>query len=245
MKKYTAGLWCAKLSLARVAAAIWCLCMLPACNRSPDYYYPLSSGKYWRYVMTYHTMDGHFKGVYAVENLGHKKETSNVIYVRRLLDGSSTFLQIDDTGIRLSGQEKTTDRHTTRADLDRYILQFPLVVGKEWQDTTLARALIKTGPPQKTEFHINAQVPVTARIESLTETVAVPAGSFKDCLRVTRKGNIFTNAGNYVGLTIVNIDEIDWYAPGVGLIKSVRKEYTTSKALDQGEITLELEAYRR
>ena len=35
-----------------------------------------------------------------------------------------------------------------------------------------------------------------------------------------------------------------WYAPGVGLVKSVRRESTTSQALDKGEITLELEAYR-
>jgi hypothetical protein len=234
-----------KLSLAGAAVAIACLCLLTGCSRAPDYYYPLAGGKYWRYVMTYHTMDGNFKGIYAVENLGRKKEDVHNIYVRRLLDGSSNFLQVNDQGIRLAGRAGTGDGQTTRADPNHYIFHFPLAVGKEWQDTTVSRALIKTGPPQKTEFHINAQVPVTVKIESLTDAVSVPAGTFADCMRITLKGDTFADAGNYVGLTIVKINETDWYAPGVGLIKSIRQESTTSKALDRGEIVLELESYRR
>jgi hypothetical protein len=240
MKAYTGNLSYMKLSLAGAAVAIGCL--FAGCSRAPDSYYPLAAGKYWRYGMTYHTMDGNFKGIYAVENLGRKKENDHEIHVRRLLDGSSDFLRIDDQGIHLTGREKTDGE---RVDLDHQIFQFPLVVGKEWQDTTISRALIKTGPPQKTEFHISAEVPVTARIESMTDVVSIPAGTFVACMRISLKGNAFTDAGNYVGLTIVNIEETDWYAPGVGLVKSIRKESTPSKALDRGEIILELESYRR
>ena len=245
MKAYTANRSRMKLSLAGGAVAIAWLCLLTGCSRAPDNYYPLSGGKYWRYVMSYHTMDGNFKGIYAVETLGLKKEDGHEIHVRRLLDGSIDFLRIDDQGIRLVGREKNDSTNTRRVDLDHPVFQFPLEVGKEWQDTTISRALIKTGPPQKTEFHISAQVPVTARIESMTDAVSVPAGTFVECMRILLKGNEFTNAGNYVGLTIVNIEETDWYAPGVGLVKSIRKESTPSKALDRGEITLELESYRR
>lgn len=234
-----------KLSVAHTIIAIGYLCLLSGCGQTSDHYFPLAEGKYWRYVMTYHTMDGNYKGIYAVENLGRKNEDDQDLHVRRLLDGSSDFLRIDDQGIRLMSREKTDGRHTSRVDLDHPIFQFPLVVGKEWQDTTIARALIKTGPPQKTEFHISAQVPVTARIESMTDEVSVPAGTFVECMRISLQGNEFINAGNYVGLTIVNIEETDWYAPGVGLVKSVRKESTASKALDRGEIILELESYRR
>ena len=216
--------------------------MLTGCRSAPDNYFPLAGGKYWRYVMTYHTMDGNFKGIYAVENLGRKDEDDHAVYVRRLLDGSSDYLRIDDGGIRLTARE-TSDGG--RVDLDHDIFRFPLVVDKKWQDTTSTRALVKTGPPQKTEFHISARIPVTARIESMTDAVSVPAGNFDKCMRIMLKGSEFINAGNYVGLTIVNINEIDWYAPGVGLVKSVRKESTASKALDRGEIIFELESYRR
>ena len=70
------------------------------------------------------------------------------------------------------------------------------------------------------------------------------AGRFENCMRVEISGNAFTDAGNYVGITIVRLSETNWYAPGVGLVKSVHKESTKHKALDKGEIILMLESYR-
>ena len=108
----------------------------------------------------------------------------------------------------------------------------------------MSKALIKTGPPQKTEFHISAKVPVEVKIESLSDKVVVPAGTFTGCMRISFSGTAFIDAGNYVGKTVVRVSEINWYAPGVGLIKSVRKESTKHKALDKGEIVLVLEEFR-
>lgn len=220
------------------------VCILAGCDRQdPDYYFPLSDGKYWRYVMSYKTMDGTFKGVYAVENLKQTRKNGELLYVRKLLDGSLDYFRITADGILLVAREKTVDMKTDYTKEGHYIFRFPVAKGTQWKDTTVSRALIKTGPPQKTEFHIVAGVPVTASIDSMTDTVRVPAGIFKNCMRVNISGDAFTNAGNYVGLTVVKIKETNWYAPGVGLVKSVRKETTKSKALDKGEILLELESY--
>ena len=219
-------------------------CMFAGCERQAlDQYFPLAEGKYWRYVMSYKTMDGTFKGVYAVENLEQIQKNGDLLYVRKLLDGSLNYFRITTDGILLVAREKTVDFNTDYTEEGHYIFQFPVQVGTQWQDTTVSRALIKTGPPQKTEFHIVAKVPVTANIDSMTDTVKVPAGIFKNCMRVNISGDAFTNAGNYVGLTVVKINETNWYAAGIGLVKSVRKETTKSKALDKGEIILELESY--
>jgi hypothetical protein len=225
---------------------IFLICLISGCVQQPrDQYFPLQGGKYWRYVMSYKTMDGTFKGIYAVENLAQAEKNEELLFVRKLLDGSLNFFRMTDQGILFIAREKTIDLKTEYTEDSHYIFQFPLQVGTEWQDTTISKALIKTGPPQKTEFHIVARVPVTARIDSMTDTVKVPAGTFKNCMRVNISGDAFTNAGNYVGMTIVRINETNWYAPGVGLVKSLRNESTKSKALDKGEITLELESYNR
>lgn len=222
-----------------------CMVFFSGCSEAPeDYYFPLGEGKYWRYQMIYQTMDGNFRGVYAVENLTAQKHGDEITHMRRLLDGSYNFFQVNDTGILLVRREKTIDLDTDYTDTDQYLFQFPLQVGTAWESSVISKALIKTGPPQKTEFHIRARVPVTARIASLTDTVTVPAGTFENCLRIESRGDSFINAGNYVGKTIVRLEETNWYAPGVGLVKSFRQESTKSKALDQGEITLELESYR-
>ncbi len=215
------------------------------CGKSADDYFPFDEGRYWRYSMVYHTMDGTFKGVYAAENLPPQKDHDQIYYVRRLLDGSYNYFQEDDTGLKLVRREKTVDLDTEFNDSGRYLFRYPLEEGAEWEEVITSKALIKTGPPQKTEFHITARVPVTVRIESMNDTINVPAGKFTDCMRVHFKGDGFVNAGNYVGKTIVRIEETNWYAPGIGLVKSVREESTKSKALDKGEITLELEYYRR
>ena len=220
------------------------LSFLFACGQSDNKYFPLGEGKYWSYQLTYQTMDGTFKGIYAVENLPIQKIDDQTYYVRQLLDGSFNYFQIDDKGLLLKGREKTVNLDTKYTDTIQYIFQFPLQVGTAWEDTLLSKALIKTGPPQKTEFHIVAKVPVTAKIESMTDVVKVPAGTFENCMRVELSGNAFINAGNYVGMTIVHVNETNWYAPGVGLVKSVRKESTKHRTLDKGSIILELESFR-
>jgi hypothetical protein len=78
----------------------------------------------------------------------------------------------------------------------------------------------------------------------MTDMVKVPAGAFENCMRVVMSGNAFVDAGNYVGKTIVRVTETNWYAPGVGLVKSVREESTKHRALDKGGIILELESFR-
>ena len=220
------------------------LCLVISCGWSDIDYFPLNKGKYWRYAMTYQTMDGHFKGVYAVENLGQEKINGENVYIRQLLDGSYDYIQVNEKGIFLKGSEKTVDFKTENKEADRYIIQYPLQVGNKWNETVVSKALIKTGPPQKTEFHIVAKIPVDVTIESMTDTVKVPAGTFTNCMRITLKGSDFVNAGNYVGMTVVRLNETNWYAPDVGLVKSIREESTKHRALDKGEIIIELEEYR-
>lgn len=210
-----------------------------------DRYFPLKKGLYWQYDMAYTTMDGHFKGVYAVENLGKKEIDGAVTYVRQLLDGSYNYILVDEQGVFLKGREKTVALDTQYTDVGRYLFRFPLQAGNTWEETVLSKVLIKTGPPQKTEFHIETRVPVEVTIESMNDSVEVPAGTFTNCMRISLNGSAFTDAGNYVGKTIVRIKETRWYAPGVGLVKSIRQESTKHRALDKGELVLELRQFRK
>lgn len=216
-----------------------------ACSPSGDRYFPLDKGRYWRYDMTYQTMDGNFKGIYALEMLAREEKDDGASYIARTIDGELIYYTVNEKGVMRTGSEKTVDRNTTYSGVERFVFRYPLEEGTEWESVTVSKALIKTGPPQKTEFHIRARVPVSVRIESMHDTVRVPAGTFHNCMRVVLNGDSFINAGNYIGRTIVNVKETDWYAPGVGLVKSERRETTTKKALDKGSITLELAEYRR
>ena len=53
-------------------------------------------------------------------------------------------------------------------------------------------------------------------------------------------GSAYKDAGNYVGLTLVNVEQTNWYSLGVGLVKMERIESTQSDALDKGTLLVEL-----
>jgi len=59
-------------------------------------------------------------------------------------------------------------------------------------------------------------------------------------MKISMSGSSFKDAGNYVGLTLVNVEQTNWYAPGIGLVKMERIETTKSNALDKGTLSIVL-----
>jgi len=89
-------------------------------------------------------------------------------------------LMVDSTGII----EESTDG-SNNGKMNRFIkLGFPIAVGTTWSVSNFGNKLIY-------------------KIVSINETVKVPAGIFKGCIKVTANGRFH-----------------QWYAPNVGLVKS-------------------------
>ncbi len=66
-------------------------------------------------------------------------------------------------------------------------------------------------------------------VEAMDDTVDVAAGHFSNCMRVKSSGSMFAGATlkEFLGISFIQIEQTEWYAPGVGLVKRVRKESTT------------------
>ena len=150
------------------------------------------------------------------------------------------YYSVDENGIVYLGNVDDRELGRTFHADEQIVMHYPLHIDTSWEQSTMTHLLKKTGPPQKTEFKIIAKVPLEVKIESLTDEVNVPAGQFKGCLRITMEGSTMKNAGNYVGLTLVNVRQTNWYAPGIGLVKMERTETTRSDALDKGSLLVEL-----
>ncbi len=207
-------------------------------------YFPLQEGAYWRYQMNYKTMDGRWDTFFAYENYPSLSNDEQTIHVRKTIDGREYHYTTDDEGIKVENYEINEGMERRIESNQHYVFKYPLEVGQTWNDKSYSQVLIKTGPPQKTVFRITANLPVNVTVEADNETVTVPAGTFENCIKISLKGSGFHDAGNYVGHTIVSIDELRWYAPGVGLVKSIRKEKTTDLVVTDGQITLDLEEFR-
>lgn len=214
-----------------------------ACGQGQVTYFPLRAGVKWHYDVAITTRDGLEKQRYFLANLGKKQLNEKKVFVRRSLEGTSLFYEETGSGIYYLGQisERVPGRVFNAGK--QIVLPLPPRQHMRWQAVTETRLLKKTGPPQSTEFRITATVPLEAEIVSLSETVTVPAGTFKNCLEIAMSGSTMKDAGNYVGLTQVNVEETRWYAPGTGLVKMERLETTRSEALDRGSLLIELAGY--
>jgi len=210
------------------------------CSKNENSYFPLTKGYKWQYDVALTTQDGLQKQKYIFNNLGKGDLNGVSVYMRESLDGSVLYYSISDDGIYYLGNRDSQSIHPEFNEDKQLVLPEELSVGTEWEYTTITRLLKKTGPPQKTEFKILAEVPLEIKIESLNETVIVPAGRFINCMKISMSGFAFKDAGNYIGLTMVSVKQMNWYASGIGLVKMERLETTERKALDKGSLLIEL-----
>ena len=76
------------------------------------------------------------------------------------------------------------------------------------------------------------------RIVGLHGLMQVPAGRFDNCVRVEAAGTMPVEERTR-GIKQITIEQTEWYAPDVGLVKMTRKEYTTPDKI-KAEMTQEL-----
>lgn len=82
-----------------------------------------------------------------------------------------------------------------------------------------------------------------SRIVALDHELKTPAGRFRAVVEVESRGEITLELGRGSGRTRIAITARNWYAPGVGLVKSIREESTDDPMLNPGSATLLLERY--
>lgn len=218
---------------------------LTACSNNETSYFPLNEGYKWQYDVSLITMDGLSKQKYIFNNLGKRKLDGNEVYLRESLDDSILYYSNTDEGIHYLGKLDSQKIYSEFNPDKRLVIPATLNVGNEWTYKSLTHLLQKTGPPQKTVFRITAEIPLEIKIESLNDSITVPAGRFDNCLKISMGGFEFINAGNYIGLTMVSVEQTNWYAPGIGLVKMERFETTKRKALDKGTLLVELAKFER
>lgn len=211
-----------------------------SCTENNDSYFPLTKGLKWQYDVTLITRDGLSNQKYMFNNLGEGELNGESVFLRESVEGTVSYYSNTENGIHYLGHKDSQSLNPGFNEYKQTILPDDISIDTKWEEETVTKLLQKTGPPQKTVFKIIAKVPLEATVESLSETVVVPAGKFENCLKISKTGSVYKDAGNYVGLTVVSVKQSNWYAPGVGLIKLERIEATERKALDKGSLLVEL-----
>jgi hypothetical protein len=107
-----------------------------------------------------------------------------------------------------------------------YYLKNPVDVGTNWDTVT------KMG---------EGDLKVNITVESVGEKVQVPAGSYKDCIKLKHEGKMEAKEGGGLSLTAY-----EWYAPQVGLVKSMFtvKQSLKGKPEATDSVTHQLESFK-
>jgi len=121
------------------------------------------------------------------------------------------------------------------------LLPVPPKPGASWQFKSRLR-LIESRTFATEDRLGNRYLPVdmTASIAADDEAVSVPAGRYDDCVRVQAVGRTLVPADRGSLEVEVTVTQTEWYAPGVGLVKTLRVEQADSPFLKNGEYVQEL-----
>jgi hypothetical protein len=204
-------------------------------------YYRLEEGRIWTYRISRAEEPGIFLPALRarVRNLrsqqlnGHK--VTPQIYTRlgpgRPVRFYSGFATQDEKGVCEIASQTEFDTEPKMNKPPRYIIRYPVEAGTHWQEKEKTWFL-----SEEVGFVMNYT------IHSLDEVVTVPAGTFEHCLMVKYKGSA---KKEFRGLGLVNItvEQMAWFAPGLGLVKSVRRERCDDARAGSGSQITELLSY--
>ncbi len=190
-------------------------------------YFSLQSNKQWKYRFVITQMGSEVTGIMEAKTLPKRQingkdvipyvqvATAQTIFGQQSEQTIDFYLK-DKSGIRLYASQKANDTEPKLKEKSNYILKLPLDEKTRWkhkEETTLLQE--------------NLTLDVESRIAAIDTTVTVSAGNFEHCIQVVTKGRKIKSMKmglvNY-GDAEVKFEESRWYAPKVGLVKSIRKE---------------------
>ena len=219
-----------------------CVLMQAACTPSGTDWFPLGQGRSWTYAVTTEWENNTVDHDIATFS-GHGSEQladGQRAFRRRSASGVEYWLRSDATGIYRVASKTDLDEAPKPDAAPRYVLKFPLQVGTTWQASTTAYLLKRNQefPPEIKHSHPN--LPMRYAIEALGDRVATRAGTFEGCVRVKGVATVHLFADPVVGWKDMPLSTLEWYCPGVGLVKLVRQEPANSTFLAGGTLTMEL-----
>ena len=159
---------------------------------------------------------------------------------RLFADGKVIYYAEDKTGVREAAfREPGSD--LTPAAADQYILKYPLQPRVHWRSP--GRTILLT---QK--FLYSKALPVTIGLDldytvANPESVHVPAGHFSNCIKVTAVGHTSVTTIDNQSTLDVTVEISEWYAPGVGLVKSIRSEKAGMERTGNATLVTELDYF--
>jgi hypothetical protein len=230
--------------------ALWgCAILLAACGagQSSTPYFPLEPGIRWDYEVHEQNKAGESTRELTIRTISPGRTDDGHRYPRRLdSDGNEYWLSASDGALARVGLRTAIDFAPRMDEKPRTVMQLPPAPGQWWEVETRPYILERLEPfRERFSQDESKRIALHMKVAALDETVEVPAGKFEKCLKLEGSGLLNVLADARIGASEVPVTHIEWYAPGVGLVKLVRTETLETQAIVGGSVTMELTGFDR
>lgn len=213
---------------------------LAGCHHPDESYYPLRPGARSIYRLWGKSKDAHAPEV----SLDGFTFTTTVLPPRDL-DGRQVVPEMVDVnghlaysylarragGVYQVARQELDEKRIRSFTEPSCVLPLPLIKGRSCEATTFETAA-------GVEFEISG----TSKIEALDEVVTVPAGTYRHCVKTT---SVMSGEATVEGVrATLDVNSIEWFAPDVGLIKSIHWLVATPGWVAWASRTAELTAFK-
>jgi len=231
--------------ILRFLVCVIILELLGACGNQEHQYFPLAAGRWWQYRVAVSNSITQWEYKFLSENLPPVEIRGERLNVRRVHNGQLHFFRNDAFGLWHVGSRSAGDGEILGGPAK---LSFPAVPAPNttWEAPDETQVLrTRAANDNFRDYLIHLPIAVHYRVLGLADSVETRTGQFSDCIRIEGTGTAQFDLGIDVGAVRVKVTIIDWYAPGVGLVKRERQERTDSPFINDGNYALELERWGR
>ena len=220
-----------------ISFAVLLLCA--GCEKPPSPYFPLEVGL-WRYYQTETKILDESKQQRIIAGIAEQSKSNDgeIYYIHRQAPDQDTYIGVHNQDIvRLARKDRSNLVERWFPEPIK-ILPIKPRLGDSWVvESELALIESRTFARQDKLRNRTINLDLAVEVIALDGVVTVPAGTYENCLTLQREGlvNVRTDRGN--ANATVTVSQTDWYAPGLGLIKSVRTEASDSPFLKTGSYT--------
>lgn len=199
--------------------------------------FPTTPGLWWYYATDTKVLDEHRNQRLFIANVAFDGHT----LLQRRQGVWDHLYAIGSTAVEHRAYLNRESGGREVREAEAVLLPIPAAQGATWAFKSRLR-LIETYAFSIEERLTSRYVPVEmeARIEANDDTVAVPAGRYAHCVRVNAIGKTQVPVDQGRRKVEVAVTQTEWYAPGVGLVKTRRVERANSPFLKDGEYLQEL-----
>lgn len=218
------------------------LLSLAACgeDRASDYM-PMVTGQVYVYNIETTHGDNSSSKKSIMEITGPFDLDGQPVYMRNHGVFFQDVLTKTDKGVYLLGDMR--HENITRYENPGLLLPAGIEQGHDWTGYASSDLLLwRKHALEHANRLLQERFQIEYRCVSMDETVTTPAGTFTNVMRIEGSGSHVFELGAVKDRNRISIQQTRWYAPGVGLVKSVREEASEGGLLIAGKRVRELSA---